>query len=214
MNLPIFPLKLIVFPGEQVNLHVFEERYRELFNDLRSDENLFFGIPPVINNEIHPVGTRLKLLQIVKEYESGEMDVITEGMDVFTIEDLQTNFVNKTYAGAKVELMEDDPAYDIIKFEQLQDHYEEFQSLLTQRKEIKNVNPNKYSFQIAHYSGLSEEQKIALLATPSENERQEIMIAHFKKIMPSMQHIQETQRRIVANGHFKNLHSFNFNKPG
>lgn len=213
MNLPIFPLQLIVFPGEQVNLHVFEERYRELFNDLRKDEILFFGIPPVLNNEIHSIGTRLKLVKIVKEYESGEMDVITEGMDVFTIEELQTNYPSKTYSGAKVELMEDDPTYDIIKFQELQDHYEEFQSLLTQRKEIKNVNPKIYSFQIAHYSGLSEEQKIALLATPSEEERQEIMIDHFKKIMPSMQSIQETQRRIIANGHFKNLQSFKFIKP-
>lgn len=211
MDIAIFPLQLIAFPGEQLNLHVFEQRYRDLFNDLKANKSITFGIPPVIKNEIHLLGTQLKLVEIVKQYPSGEMDVITEGIGVFTINEIFNPFGDKSYAGANIELLIDDEEFNLVKFEELQNLYEEFQAMLTQRKEIININSNRYSFQIAHYAGLNEDQKLALLATPSEEERQEIMINHFKFIMPSMRSIQETQTRIIANGHFKNLQSFKFN---
>ncbi|MBU0696297.1 MAG: LON peptidase substrate-binding domain-containing protein [Bacteroidetes bacterium] len=213
MNLAIFPLELIVFPGEQVNLHIFEQRYRDLFNDLKEGVVNHFGIPPVVDNKIHLLGTRIRLVDIAKHYESGEMDVITEGVDVFGVINFLDHYEDKSYAGAEIEMMENDPSYNLIQFNELQDLYEEFQSLLTQRKEIENVKPEIYSYQIAHYSGLNKMQKLNLLADLEEEERQQMMITHFKEIMPSMRNIQETQKRIIANGHFKNLKSFKFQKP-
>ena len=213
MDLAIFPLQIIVFPGEQLNLHVFESRYRDLFNDLKLDSEMRFGIPPVINNEIYGIGCRLKLVSIIKEYPNREMDIISEGIDIFSINQIIPNYKSKKYAGADVEVFEDDPTYNLIKFELLQTFYNEFQSLLKQQKEIINIKPQIYSFQIAHYSGLSENQKLDLLALESEEDRQELMITHFEQIIPSMKSIEETQTRIEANGHFKNLQSFNFTKP-
>ncbi|MBC7653180.1 MAG: LON peptidase substrate-binding domain-containing protein [Oligoflexus sp.] len=213
MDIAIFPLQLIAFPGEQLNLHVFEQRYRDLFNDLKANKSMTFGIPPVVKNDIYLLGTQLKLVEIVKQYPNGEMDVVTEGIGVFSVNKIYNPYGDKSYAGANVELLIDDEEFNLVKFEELQNLYEEFQAMLTQRKEILNINANRYSFQIAHYAGLNEEQKLALLATLSEEERQEIMINHFKFIMPSMRSIQETQTRIIANGHFKNLQSFKFN-PG
>ena len=213
MDLAIFPLQIIVFPGEQLNLHIFETRYRDLFKDLKLDSEMFFGIPPVINNEIYGIGCRLKLVSIIKEYPNGEMDIISEGIDIFSINQIIPNYKSKKYAGADVEVFEDDPTYNLVKFELLQTFYNEFQSLLKQQKEIINIKPQIYSFQIAHYSGLSENQKLDLLALESEEDRQELMITHFEQIIPSMKSIEETQKRIEANGHFKNLQSFNFTKP-
>ena len=213
MDLAIFPLQIIVFPGEQLNLHVFETRYRDLFKDLKLDSEMRFGIPPVINNEIYGIGCRLKLVSIIKEYPNGEMDIISEGIDIFSINQIIPNYKSKKYAGADVEVFEDDPTYNLIKFEILQTFYNEFQSLLKQQKEIINIKPQIYSFQIAHYSGLSENQKLDLLALESEEDRQELMITHFEQIIPSMKSIEESQTRIEANGHFKNLQSFNFTKP-
>ena len=213
MDLAIFPLQIIVFPGEQLNLHVFETRYRDLFKDLKLDSEMRFGIPPVINNEIYGIGCRLKLVSIIKEYPNGEMDIISEGIDIFSINQIIPNYKSKKYAGADVEVFEADPTYNLIKFELLQTFYNEFQSLLKQQKEIINIKPQIYSFQIAHYSGLSENQKLDLLALESEEDRQELMITHFEQIIPSMKSIEETQTRIEANGHFKNLQSFNFTKP-
>ena len=85
MNIPIFPLQLIVFPGESLNLHIFEQKYRQLFADLKSGTITFFGIPPVVDHQMHAFGTRLILTDIVKNYPGGEMDVSTQGIDVFKL---------------------------------------------------------------------------------------------------------------------------------
>ena len=150
MNLAIFPLQLIVFPGEQVNLHIFELRYRQLFNDLRNQPQLTFGIPPVINQEIYMLGTRLRLVEVVKDYESGEMDVITEGIDAFTIHEIKDPKTANECAYAEIELLDNNPEYDLLQFQRLENLYQEFQSLIPEKKEIKTIKPTAFSFQIAH----------------------------------------------------------------
>jgi hypothetical protein len=213
MTIPIFPLQLIVFPGENLNLHIFEEKYRELFRDLKNQEVLFFGIPPVVDNKLHAFGTRLLLTEIVKTYPGGEMDVSSKGLDVFKLNKVTNDNSEKLYAFADVEVLKDDQSYDFLKFEELKGLYLAFQELMVDQKEIIAIDGNDYSFKIAHYIGLSEAQKLSLLEILNENTRQDFLIDHLKTIIPAMQNIKETQSRITANGHFKNLQSFNFNKP-
>ena len=43
--LPLFPLRLLPMPGETIGLHVFEQRYQVLFNDLEAMHVDEFGIP-------------------------------------------------------------------------------------------------------------------------------------------------------------------------
>lgn len=210
MNIPIFPLQLIVFPGESLNLHIFEQKYRQLFADLKSGSITFFGIPPVVDHQMHAFGTRLILTDIVKNYPGGEMDVSTQGIDVFKLGGILANGGQKLYAEATVDLITHDSSYDFLKFEELRGLYLEFQDLMAAQKEIDVVDGDGYSFKIAHYIGLSEVQKLALLEIVSEFDRQDYLIQHLKLIIPSMRNIKETQARITANGHFKNLKSFNF----
>ena len=35
--IPIFPLNTVVFPGQQLPLHIFEPRYRQLVADVRRE---------------------------------------------------------------------------------------------------------------------------------------------------------------------------------
>ena len=58
--LPLFPLKLVAFPGEQLNLHIFEPRYKQLFRECEENQ-ITFGIPAFIDNKIMDIGTELKL---------------------------------------------------------------------------------------------------------------------------------------------------------
>ncbi|MFN9379919.1 MAG: LON peptidase substrate-binding domain-containing protein, partial [Bacteroidota bacterium] len=48
--LPLFPLQLVVFPNEKVNLHIFEPRYKKLIRHCEENsEN--FGIIPYIKGK-------------------------------------------------------------------------------------------------------------------------------------------------------------------
>jgi len=53
--LPLFPLSLVVFPGEYLNLHIFELRYRQLINEC-DEEGMTFGIPPAFENKLASFG--------------------------------------------------------------------------------------------------------------------------------------------------------------
>ena len=50
-TISLFPLNLIVYPGEDLNLHVFEPRYRELINECLEEETTL-GIPAFIKNKL------------------------------------------------------------------------------------------------------------------------------------------------------------------
>ena len=49
--IPIFPLSIVVYPGESLNLHIFEERYKQLITECYAEKKSF-GVPPVINSSV------------------------------------------------------------------------------------------------------------------------------------------------------------------
>ncbi|HNJ28652.1 MAG TPA: LON peptidase substrate-binding domain-containing protein, partial [Ferruginibacter sp.] len=80
--IPIFPLGIVVYPGEQLNLHIFEPRYRQLISECQAGGKPF-GIPSVINDRICEMGTLVRIREISEVYEDGKMDIKTEGLQVF-----------------------------------------------------------------------------------------------------------------------------------
>jgi len=63
-TLPMFPLELVAFPGEELPLHIFEQRYQQLIEDCE-EERVTFGIPTYINKRLE-YGTEMELLKVVK----------------------------------------------------------------------------------------------------------------------------------------------------
>ena len=53
-RLPLFPLSVVLFPGNPLPLHIFEPRYRRMLADcLAADRR--FGITPARRGPSHPV---------------------------------------------------------------------------------------------------------------------------------------------------------------
>ena len=50
--IPIFPLSIVVYPGEDLNLHIFEPRYKQLIAECIATKKPF-GIPAVIGNNMN-----------------------------------------------------------------------------------------------------------------------------------------------------------------
>ena len=99
--LPLFPLSIVVFPGEELKLHIFEPRYKQLIHDCKKD-GLSFGIPPYIEGKSLYVGTELKLKEIKTVYEDGKMDIIATGIGWFEIAEFYRILRGKLYPGGKI----------------------------------------------------------------------------------------------------------------
>jgi len=204
--LSLFPLKLVAFPGEELNLHIFEPRYKQLISDCRlSGQN--FGVG-VYLDKVTMNGTEVQLLEIAKLYEDGRMDIKTKAVRPFEILTFHNPQAGKLYPGGQVRFLENDPKVSEVQYQQFLFYLKEVLRLLQYE-----VNFSKFqvtSFTFAHVVGLKLEQEYELLLMPSEADRQVFLTDHFKKIIPLMRDMQHAKEKIKMNGHFKYLDPLNF----
>lgn len=203
--LPIFPLNIVVYPGEALNLHIFENRYKELVKECY-EQNKEFGIPCVINNEIRELGTKVKVLSIDKVYDDGKMDIKTQGISTFRMLEIVEDVPNKLYKGAIVSSVETE-YYDGFesKMKVIMKEIAMFHKLLNIKKDYKIPEEELTAYHIAHHIGLNIEEEYDVLRMPKESQRQEYILRHLRKVLPTVHELNNLQERIQLNGHYKHL---------
>jgi Lon protease-like protein len=103
--IPIFPLGLVLVPQMSLPLHIFEDRYRQMINACLADDRVF-GIVYFSGKQFETKGCTTRIVDILKRYDDGRMDIITKGENRFSIEAL---FEKKPYLEARVEFFDDWP---------------------------------------------------------------------------------------------------------
>lgn len=208
--LPLFPLQLVAFPGESLNLHVFEPRYRQLVQECE-EEGKTFGLPAFINGKVMEIGTEMRLLAVEKRYESGESDIKTEGVRPFRIRQFYRQAPGKLYAGADVEWLEAEADKgDVAISVSILDMLENLFVLLKIDKEVPEDPAEMRTFDLAHHVGFSLEQEYQFLCIPDEAARQEYMREHLERVLPMVREMENLRKRAQMNGHFKNILPPNF----
>ena len=202
--LPLFPLQLVVFPGENLNLHIFEPRYKELINECK-EKGTTFGIPAYIGKKVKEFGTEIELLSIEKVHKNGEMDIKTKGVGLFRIETFHRTVPNKLYSGADVEHLSNTMEGDIIQYQKILELVSELFQILNIKKELPEDSGSFHTYDIAHHIGLTLEQEYELLCIPSEVERQEYVRSHLIRLIPIVREMERLRERVQMNGHFKNI---------
>jgi ATP-dependent Lon protease len=203
--LPLFPLRLVVFPGEKLNLHIFEPRYRQLIHECRND-GITFGINAYVNDNLMPFGTEMKLLTVEKYYDNGEMDVRTEGLSLYEINTYYKMAKGKLYDGADVsEILINSEKADISDSKKILDLVREMFILLNINKELPLTAEEVNTFKLGHYVGFSIDQEYELLCKPTEQARQKFMLQHLEHVMPVVREMDHLRQRALLNGHFKNI---------
>jgi ATP-dependent Lon protease len=203
--LPLFPLRLVVFPGEKLNLHIFETRYRQLVHECEED-GITFGINAFLNNTIMPLGTEMKLLNIEKHYENGEMDIRTEGVGLYEIKTYLKETEGKLYDGAEVNKIkgEDEPV-DLVVSKKILETVTEMFLFLNLNKELPLTAEEVNTYKIGHYVGFSIDQEYEMLGIPTEFLRQQFMLSHLEHVMPVVREMEHLRQRALLNGHFKHI---------
>lgn len=91
MEMPLFPLRVVLFPSMMLPLHIFEPRYKEMINRCL-DENLAFGIVLIkegleVGGDALPyrVGTAARIVQVDRQPD-GRMNIQVVGTRRFRID--------------------------------------------------------------------------------------------------------------------------------
>ncbi len=209
--IPIFPLGIVVYPGENLNLHIFEPRYKQLINDCHSLKKPF-GIPTVIENKMQDIGSLVEITELTTVHENGEMDIKTRGVRIFRILEVIKEVPDKLYSGAIVNYPETHEKGKPELMSKVMNSIRDLHELLKVSKEFKKEEGEVRCYEVAHHVGLSLQEEYELLGLMDERQRQEYLKRHLTKVIPMIAEMEQLKEKIKLNGHFKNLSGFDWRK--
>lgn len=208
--IPLFPLELVVFPGEKLNLHIFEDRYKQLVNQCYNT-NKTFGIPAYINGKVSEYGTEVEITSIEKLYPDGKMDISTRGLKIMRILEFFPKADQALYPAGIVSFSHD---YSSLLLDSVAEEntVKNLKELLLKLADVLNISKNLIpsgdhfiSFRIAHYLGMPIEDEYRLLLTHTEDQRQRQLITFLEQTLPDIEQREKIRNKIALNGHFKEL---------
>ncbi len=206
-DLALFPLNLVAFPGEELNLHIFEPRYKQLINDCLQTKSTF-GIPSYVNTKVE-YGTEVKISDVTKLYDDGRMDIKTIGLGMFKVLDFQNPWDVRLYAGGTVELIDVRQDEDLELADLIMTRCGELFEWLHMDSEITLMQDTTI-YHVIHKIGLKPEEEYELLQITSENERQKFILNHLESLIPALERAEKAKERISMNGHFKHFDPLKF----
>jgi len=208
--LPIFPLQIVLYPNENLNLHIFEARYKQLINHC-STQKTTFGIPTVLDGKLAGYGTEAAIKDIINVYPDGRLDITVQGLRRFKIYEYVGTMPDMLCDGANVEWLGEDWTVDLQQQKRLAGLIRDIYQALQLSKPGLTDKEVLTSYEVAHYLGMSLEQEYGLLTIPTEAERLKFLIVFLKKIIPTLESVDRLKERVAMNGHFRHFDPLDFN---
>ena len=178
-KIPIFPLPLVLLPGETLPLHIFEEKYKKMIEYCLKN-NKKFGIINSKNNDSLVIGCTASIEQLVGgENESREYDILVSGVERFIVKSYNTS---EDYKQAYVKTWNDiDDTIDESLLQEANVFLYEVLLKLGASSKIPQINMPKSSFEISSMLDIDKRAKKILLKSQSENDRLIVLKRILKK---------------------------------
>ena len=164
----LFPLPLVLMPGEQAPLHIFEPRYRELISEcLARGED--FGLVFSDDEGMRDIGTRATVVEVLEQFEDGRMNIVVEGGERFRIGNVAEERAFVTAEIAELSDEGDEPTEE-ERVAALEAYDRVVKAADAELDEI-DLAGESLAFQIAARIDLGAEVKQGLLESRSERDR-------------------------------------------
>ena len=202
--MPIFPLSIVVFPGEKINLHIFEPRYKQLLEETRAF-GTNFAVAPYFEGKDLNYATEVRLDKTVKVYKDGKSDITLYGMHVVKILEFFPKRPQKLYPAAEILPMDFTDNFDVLLNMDIIDRLKR----LYQSMNIQNINlkepQNFRCSDIGHKVGFTIDQELEFMLINNELDRSHYMLDHLDQFIPQVLMMEELRKKAQLNGHFQNI---------
>jgi len=197
--LPIFPLPLVLFPTIPLPLHIFEPRYKEMIGECL-ECNAVFGIIHARQEEMAEIGCTAKILDVIKRYEDGRLDILAQGLRRFEI--LRVN-EERAFLRAEVSYFDDEGSdADGEARKQLLNLHKQLLALSGEKNpETPSEGSPALAFEVAAKVPLDLEFKQSLLGIRSEGERVSTLVAYYEALIPKITRALHIRTKAGGNGH-------------
>lgn len=200
VRLSLFPLNVVLLPGADMSLHIFEPRYRQMVRECLESETQF-GMLLALPNGVAGTGCAAEILEVTKKYDDGRCDIIAVGREPFRVVEL---FSDEPLLRGEVDFLEDraSPVNEKIQRE-LVNLYETCHTLVFDDypRDAEEVEEVALSYRIAAKLPMDLLWKQRILELRTEAERQERLVAYLREWAPHLQKAETTRARAVGNGH-------------
>lgn len=106
-KIAMFPLNVIVLPGEEIPLRIFEPRYKQLITECEESKQPF-AIPYLDGSRLSEIGSEVELSQVIGKNNRGDMVIMIRGRSLFRMVEFIPELPDKLYGGGLIEPVHDD----------------------------------------------------------------------------------------------------------
>jgi Lon protease-like protein len=196
-ELGLFPLGIVLLPTEQLPLHIFEERYKDLVGECLEAETEF-GLVYADDDGIRDVGTRARIVEVLTRFEDGRLNILVEGGERFHLDELTEG---RSFHTGRVSTLEDDA--DPAEADAIEDALRMFgvlRELTGSEVEPPDSGAPQLSFALAGKVELPADDKLALLRELSERRRVELVQELLEVAVLTAQRVRRAAERASTNG--------------
>lgn len=198
--IPLFPLDLVLFPGTPLPLHIFEPRYKEMIAQCLA-KGRTFGVVRALDQGLADIGCTAEIVTIVKEYEDGRLDLVTEGRNRFELLSVNQDL---SYLQAEVHMIEDEPGSpppaETARAIQL---HSELLDAAGAKQDLSDVDHSVLSFHLAGSLPLDLDLKQQLLSLRTEAARLALLIPYLETVIPKLHRAARAREKAGGNGHVR-----------
>jgi Lon protease-like protein len=201
-RIPLFPLSIVLFPGQAVPLHIFELRYREMTRQCIETQSPF-GIVFVHEEDLAEIGCTALIIKTLKEYEDGRSDILTAGQSAFRVVGTHDE---KAYMEADVEFLEEDFAgIDAAVSAQLEQLFNQCHRILYEEDapRFETEGGISLAYHVASELPVDVAFRQTLLEERSEAVRQRRLLERLTDWHPQLERRERVRGKATGNGHHK-----------
>jgi len=199
-RIPLFPLNVVLLPGAELPLHIFEPRYRAMVKDCLAEKSEF-GMLLSMPKGLARVGCTAEIRAVVKRYDDGRMDILAVGRAPFRVLDL---FQDNPLLEGQVDYLEDrETAPNPRMKRELIELFEACHTLIFDDypKNLQGDPPEELSYLVAAALPMDLLWKQQILELRCEADRQERLVTYLREWAPHLQKRDAMRQRAGGNGH-------------
>jgi Lon protease-like protein len=199
-RLGLFPLGIVLLPGEVIPLHIFEERYKKLIGErLEGGE---FGVVLAEEDTVRECGTTARVAELIEELDDGRMNVLVQGerrFRIIVVHDPDDHEAD--YLTAEVEFYRDSqPEATRLLREGVLELFEKLLALMDVDSPKEPAGEGPLSFRVAAAVDFGAPLKQELLESLSEEQRLETLLTVMTSLLPRLELRKEREEAIRGNG--------------
>ena len=192
-ELGLFPLGTVLVPGELIPLHIFEERYKDLFAHCLEHAEPFVLLY-ADDDGAREIGCTARVTDVLERFDDGRLNVVAEGDEVVRVVEVTRG---RTYMTGRVAPAEDDPDEGDAR-EGALELLAEVVRLAGTDVELEEDRPLSYA--IAARVEFPTDEKQQLLELRSERRRLVLVSALLRRALAGLEAAAEIRERAQGNG--------------